>query len=75
MIAVIGMARSLKLRVVAEGVEAPEELAFLRSHQCDEAQGDYFSPPVPPQQLASLLKTGIPETDHVAPRAKALIGR
>ena len=57
--AVISMARSLKLRVVAEGVETLEELAFLQAHQCDEAQGYYFSRPVPPQQFARLLKTGI----------------
>jgi diguanylate cyclase (GGDEF)-like protein/PAS domain S-box-containing protein len=57
--AVIAMARSLKLRVVAEGVETVGELTFLRAHQCDEAQGYYFSRPVPPQQFATLLKTGI----------------
>jgi len=57
--AVIGMARSLKLRVVAEGVETLEQLAFLRAHHCDEAQGYYFSRPVPPQQFAKLLETGI----------------
>jgi EAL domain-containing protein (putative c-di-GMP-specific phosphodiesterase class I) len=62
-IAVIAMARSLHLRVVAEGVEMPEELAFLRTHQCDEAQGYYFSRPVPPQQFASLLETGISKAD------------
>jgi EAL domain-containing protein (putative c-di-GMP-specific phosphodiesterase class I) len=61
--AIISMGQSLKLRVVAEGVETQEELAFLQSHQCEEAQGFYFSRPVPPQQFASLLKTGIPETD------------
>ena len=43
--AMIGMARSLKLRVVAEGVETLEEMEFLRAHQCDEAQGYYFSRP------------------------------
>ena len=65
MTAVIGMARSLKLRVVAEGVETQEEMAFLRAHQCDEAQGYYFSRPVPPEQFARLLKTGVPERDRV----------
>jgi diguanylate cyclase (GGDEF)-like protein/PAS domain S-box-containing protein len=60
--AVIGMGRSLKLRVVAEGVETQEELAFLQAHQCDEAQGYYFSPPLLPQQFAKLLETGIAET-------------
>jgi diguanylate cyclase (GGDEF)-like protein/PAS domain S-box-containing protein len=57
--AVIGMARSLNLRVVAEGVETLEQLAFLREHQCDEAQGYYFSRPVPSLQFATLLKTGV----------------
>ena len=57
--AVIGLGRSLKLRVVAEGVETKEQLAFLQAHQCDEAQGYYFSRPVLPEQFAKLLKTGI----------------
>jgi diguanylate cyclase (GGDEF)-like protein/PAS domain S-box-containing protein len=56
--AVISMARSLKLRVIAEGVETREEVALLRAYQCDEAQGYYFSPPVLPQQFAELLRTG-----------------
>ncbi|HEX5863260.1 MAG TPA: bifunctional diguanylate cyclase/phosphodiesterase, partial [Casimicrobiaceae bacterium] len=63
--AVISMARSLKLRVVAEGVETSEELAFLRANQCDEAQGYYFSRPVPPQEFAKLLRSGIRRTDRV----------
>jgi EAL domain-containing protein (putative c-di-GMP-specific phosphodiesterase class I) len=63
--AVISMARSLKLRVVAEGVETLEELEFLRAHQCDEAQGNYFSRPVPPEQFARLLRTGIREPSAV----------
>jgi diguanylate cyclase (GGDEF)-like protein/PAS domain S-box-containing protein len=59
--AVISMGRSLKLRVVAEGVETQEELAFLQAHQCEEAQGYYFSRPVAAQQFVSLLRTGIPQ--------------
>ena len=62
--AVISMARSLKLRVVAEGVETLKELEFLQAHQCDEAQGYYFSRPVPPEQFAKLLETGMSETLH-----------
>jgi EAL domain-containing protein (putative c-di-GMP-specific phosphodiesterase class I) len=58
--AMISMAQSLKLRVVAEGVETLEELSFLRSHQCDEGQGYYFSRPVPPEEFARLLQAGIP---------------
>ena len=53
--AVISMGRSLNLRVVAEGVETQDELAFLLARQCDEAQGYYFSRPVPPAQFAQLL--------------------
>jgi diguanylate cyclase (GGDEF)-like protein/PAS domain S-box-containing protein len=66
--AVISMGRSLKLRVVAEGVETEEELAFLRSQQCDEAQGYYFSRPVASDEFAKLLATGVSKG---APRAFA----
>jgi diguanylate cyclase (GGDEF)-like protein/PAS domain S-box-containing protein len=63
--AVISMARSLHLRVVAEGVETHEQLEFLQAHDCDEAQGFYFSRPVVPQEFANLLRTGI-SVPHVA---------
>ena len=53
--AIISMARSLNLRVIAEGVETPEELAFLLDHQCDEGQGYFFSRPVLPEQFVNLL--------------------
>jgi diguanylate cyclase (GGDEF)-like protein/PAS domain S-box-containing protein len=66
--AVISMGRSLKLRVVAEGVESREELGFLQTHLCDEAQGFYFSRPVLPKQFAILLKTGVPESAVVVHR-------
>ena len=55
--AVISMGRSLNLRVVAEGVETQEELAFLQAQQCDQAQGYYFSRPVAAPQFAELLET------------------
>ena len=57
--AIISMGRSLKMRVVAEGVETAEEAAFLESHQCDEAQGYYFSRPVLARQFALLLEAGL----------------
>lgn len=57
--AVINMGRSLKLRVVAEGVETQEELAFLHAQRCDEAQGYFLGCPMPGEQFASLLETGI----------------
>jgi len=53
--AIISMAQSLKLRVVAEGVETQQEMEFLQTRECEEAQGYYFSPPVLPQQFAKLL--------------------
>jgi EAL domain-containing protein (putative c-di-GMP-specific phosphodiesterase class I) len=56
--AIIGMGRSLKLRVVAEGVETEEQLAFLQRNCCDEAQGYLFSRPVPAQQFATFLLQG-----------------
>ena len=58
--AVLGMARSLNLRVVAEGVETKAELDFLRSHDCDAVQGYYFSKPVPAEDFVKLLGRGIP---------------
>jgi EAL domain-containing protein (putative c-di-GMP-specific phosphodiesterase class I) len=64
--AIISMGRSLKLRVVAEGVETEAELVFLRAHQCDEAQGYYYSRPVLPEQFARLLKTGVTEITRQA---------
>jgi diguanylate cyclase (GGDEF)-like protein/PAS domain S-box-containing protein len=56
--AVIAMGRSLKLRVVAEGVETRDELMVLQGLQCDEAQGFYFSRPVAAAQFADLLQKG-----------------
>jgi diguanylate cyclase (GGDEF)-like protein/PAS domain S-box-containing protein len=57
--AVIGMGRSLNLRVIAEGVETRSELEFLQAHQCDEAQGYHFSRPLPAQEFGRLLQTGV----------------
>jgi diguanylate cyclase len=74
--AVIGVGRCLKLRVIAEGVETPDELEFLRAHLCDEAQGFYFSRPVPAEVLAALLESGIPagRSDDVAENISQSLG-
>jgi diguanylate cyclase (GGDEF)-like protein/PAS domain S-box-containing protein len=53
--AVISMGRSLRQRVIAEGVETREQLAFLKSHSCDEGQGYYFGRPVGAEEFAKLL--------------------
>ena len=53
---IIAMGRSLGLNVLAEGVETPEQLAFLRERGCDSYQGYLFSRPVPAEQFARLLQ-------------------
>jgi EAL domain-containing protein (putative c-di-GMP-specific phosphodiesterase class I) len=53
--AVIAMAHSLRLKVIAEGVETEGQYCFLRDHNCDEIQGFYYSPPVDATELMALL--------------------
>src|SRR5690625_2470881 len=49
--AAIGMARALDLVTVAEGVESPSHVEFLRDHGCEQGQGFYLGRPMPPQAL------------------------
>lgn len=56
LLAVITMAHSLRLKVIAEGVETATQLDFLRSRHCDEMQGYYFSRPLPAEEIAALLR-------------------
>jgi EAL domain-containing protein (putative c-di-GMP-specific phosphodiesterase class I) len=53
---IIALGHNLGLCVVAEGVETPEQAAFLRSNGCDEAQGYWYSPPVDATQFEQLLR-------------------
>ena len=55
--AIISMGKALGMTVIAEGVETVEQQEFLRSHACDEMQGFLFSKPLPPRELAELLRT------------------
>lgn len=52
---IIAMAHNLNLKVIAEGVEEENQLAFLREHGCDIIQGYYFSPPVPADEFPGLF--------------------
>ncbi|WP_432822486.1 sensor domain-containing protein [Trichloromonas sp.] len=53
--AIIAMAESLNLKVIAEGVESKEQLSFLHNRRCNEMQGFYFARPLTPDHLADLL--------------------
>jgi len=54
--AIISMAKSLSLKVIAEGVEDEAQMSFLRAHHCDEIQGYYFSKPLAVDQVAEKLR-------------------
>ena len=56
--AIIGLGKSLDLKIIAEGVETVEQLNFLRSQQCEEVQGYLFSRAVPSKDFAQLLQAG-----------------
>lgn len=62
---VVMLANSLKLSVVAEGVETAEQLASLRNMECDEAQGYYFSEPLPPEKMETLLRNECVWREHI----------
>jgi diguanylate cyclase (GGDEF)-like protein/PAS domain S-box-containing protein len=59
--AIISMAKSMNLKVIAEGVEDEAQMSFLRAHQCDEIQGYYFSKPLAVDKVAAKLLGHFPE--------------
>jgi diguanylate cyclase (GGDEF)-like protein/PAS domain S-box-containing protein len=56
--AIIALADSLQLKVIAEGVETRDQLDLLRRYHCDEMQGYLFARPLPPGELLELLRSG-----------------
>ena len=71
-LAIINMAHSLKLQVIAEGVERDAQLAYLRRHGCDEMQGYYFSKPVTELEFEQMLSEG---KSLAAPADETLMGQ
>jgi diguanylate cyclase (GGDEF)-like protein len=73
--AIIALARELKLRVIAEGVENLEQVEFLRSQRCDQVQGYLMSAPLPVQELELLLRATPDGTCLYHPPLSAGAGR
>jgi len=71
--AVIAMAESMGLRVIAEGVENEAQLHFLKSKHCDEVQGYYLSRPLPASEIAKLFPHYRAMADRSAPAGDARI--
>ncbi len=63
-LAIISMAHSLHMQVIAEGVESRAQMAYLRRHRCDEIQGFHFSRALPPAQLARLVQDNRRQPDR-----------
>jgi EAL domain-containing protein (putative c-di-GMP-specific phosphodiesterase class I) len=70
--AMITMGRSLRLRVVAEGIETRSQLAFLSAHNCPEGQGYYFSRPVSADECSILLRRRFTIIPALAPELRVL---
>jgi diguanylate cyclase (GGDEF)-like protein len=81
--AIINLAHTLQLKVIAEGVETAAQLAFLTTHGCDEIQGYVFSPAVPAAEMTAALRDdrrltlppNRPQAHPRAPLSKAPITR
>ena len=73
--AIISLAHSLHLKVIAEGVETPEQLQLLTELGCDQYQGFYFSPAVVPAKFAELVRndTTVEEDDTVRTHSKLAV--
>jgi EAL domain-containing protein (putative c-di-GMP-specific phosphodiesterase class I) len=56
--AIVSLGHTLKLKVIAEGVETPEQLEFLQMLGCDQYQGFHYSKPMPAEEFAELIRRG-----------------
>ena len=56
---IINLAKSLKLGVLAEGVETAPQLEFLNRKMCDEVQGFYYYKPMPAEKIENLLRSAL----------------
>jgi EAL domain-containing protein (putative c-di-GMP-specific phosphodiesterase class I) len=77
--AMVSLAHSLNLKVVAEGVETADQLALLQQLGCDQCQGYYFSAALPPTEFARLISTQThlsqaPEFDPTATQSRLALG-
>jgi EAL domain-containing protein (putative c-di-GMP-specific phosphodiesterase class I) len=68
------MAKGLSLKVIAEGVETEEQMAFLRDHQCDEIQGYFFSKPITASEVAEKWLSSRSQQDMTQNRKTVLVG-
>ena len=68
---VIGIAKSLNLSLIAEGVETVEQLEFLRREGCRQIQGFYFSEPLSPEDALDYMKQHYAGDSAAAPAAEA----
>jgi diguanylate cyclase (GGDEF)-like protein/PAS domain S-box-containing protein len=63
-LAIISMAHSLHMQVIAEGVESRAQMAYLRRHRCDEIQGFHFARALPAEEVARLVRDNRAQPDQ-----------